>query len=136
MSHPEQTRRAVVDLYSRTREPVTSLAVRFGISVSTLYRWRKLEARTRSLAPMPPSTGRPPKIDADTDASLQQLVTTHPGQTLAVYTRLLAETTGVKVSEVTLGRCLQRLGLRPPSGEAHFGPQEPEITPTIYEGRP
>jgi len=136
MSHAEQTRLAVLDLYSRTREPVTAIAARFGISVSTLYRWRQLQARTRSLAPKPPSTGRPPKIGTGTEASLRQLVTSHPGLTLAVYTRLLAETTGVKVSEVTLARCLQRLGLSPPPGQAHFGPPKQEITPTIYEGRP
>jgi len=134
MSHAEQTRLAVLDLYSRTREPVTAIAARFGISVSTLYRWRQLQARTRSLAPKPPSTGRPPKIGTGTEASLRQLVTSHPGLTLAVYTRLLAETTGVKVSEVTLARCLRRLGLRPPTGEAHFGPPKTGIAPTIYEG--
>jgi putative transposase len=124
-------------------------ARRFGVSVSSVKRFRAQYQQTGDLAPRP-HPGRPARIRRD-DARLRQQVAAHPDATLAEHCAHWQEDTGCPVSLSTMSRMLVRAGCprrpkprtsRPPPAskphtEAAVGPSPPSRShPMSPERRP
>ena len=88
-----------------------SVARRFAVGRSTVYRWVEAAREEGRLEAKPMRGGPEPTIrDASGDA-LKRLVAADNHLTLAEYRDRLAEEVGVRVHPWTLGRALERLGL-------------------------
>ena len=81
-----------------------------GVSADSVRRWARRTAAGRSLEPGW-SPGRPRRITSAQDNALQTQVAAHPDATLAEHCTRWAESTTVQVSQATMSRSLQRLGL-------------------------
>lgn len=94
-----------------TREP-SSLLVgeKFEVSASVV---RKLRARMIRTGSFEPGTapGRERLVKAETEERLQQIVREFPDATLNVLREILQDETGVAVSETTMWRQLNRMGI-------------------------
>jgi transposase len=88
-----------------------SVARRFLVGRSTVYRWVETAQSEGRLVAKPMCGGPPPTIRDEGEAALRRLVTGDNHLTLADYRDRLAEETGVRVHPWTLGRTLRRLGL-------------------------
>ena len=88
-----------------------SVARRFLVGRSTVYRWVEAAQSEGRLVARPMCGGPPPTIRDDGEAALRRLVSGDNQLTLAEYRDRLAEETGVRVHPWTLGRSLRRLGL-------------------------
>ena len=88
-----------------------SVARRFLVGRSTVYRWVEAAQSEGRLVAKPMCGGPPPTIRDEGEAALRRLVTGDNQLTLAEYRDRLAEETGVRVHPWTLGRTLRRLGL-------------------------
>jgi len=85
---------------------MTEVAHLFGVSRSSLHRWRRQAATTGSLRPGRPSGRRRCLTPAQEHLVAQQVAAT-PDATLDE----LCATSPVPVSRATMGRTVQRLGL-------------------------
>ena len=105
-----------VDLRERSLQALasglsaTEVARLFGVSRSSLSRWRAQQRTTGTLAPGR-SPGRPRAIPAEQERALVAQVAAVPDATLAEHCAQWATSQGVPVSPPTMGRTLQRLGL-------------------------
>jgi transposase len=88
-----------------------SVAQRFAVGRSTVYRWVETAREEGRLAAKPMHGGPPPAIRGDSETALKRLVGANHHLTLAEYRDRLAEEVGVWVHPWTLGRALKRLGL-------------------------
>ena len=88
-----------------------SVARRFLVGRSTVYRWVEAAQSDGRLVAKPMCGGPPPTIRDEGEAALRRLVTGDNQLTLAEYRDRLAAETGVRVHPWTLGRTLRRLGL-------------------------
>lgn len=86
---------------------VTEVASIFDVSRSSLARWRRKVATTGSLVPGRPS-GRRRCLTPDQEQAVARQVQATPDATLDE----LCATSPVPVSRATMGRTVQRLGLR------------------------
>lgn len=85
---------------------VTEVAQLFGVSRSSLHRWRRQLAITQSLVPGRPS-GRRRRLTTEQEQVIAAQVRATPDATLDE----LCATCPVPVSRATMGRTVQRLGL-------------------------
>lgn len=94
-----------------TREP-SSLLVggKFGVSASCVRKLRLAMVRTGSFEPGTPP-GRERRVKGPTEERLAQLVREYPDATLNVLREMLCDETGVSVSETTMWRQLERMGI-------------------------
>jgi len=90
--------------------PTGEAVALFGISVSTIRRWRVLKQTTGSAAPRP-GRGRRSQLAGTGDDVLLALVDETPVATLPELADRLAEQTGLRVSPSTICRHLHRLGM-------------------------
>jgi transposase len=88
-----------------------SVAQRFAVGRSTVYRWVETAREEGRLAAKPMHGGPPPAIRGESETALKRLVGADHHLTLAEYRDRLAEEVGVRVHPWTLGRALKRLGL-------------------------
>ena len=88
-----------------------SVARRFAVGRSTVYRWVATAREEGRLAAKPMRGGPPPAIRGESETALKRLVGADHHLTLAEYRDRLAEAAGVQVHPWTLGRALKRLGL-------------------------
>ena len=88
-----------------------SVARRFAVGRSTVYRWVQTAREEGRLEAKPMHGGPPPAIRGESATALKRLVAADNHLTLAEYRDRLAEAVGVRVHPWTLGRALKRLGL-------------------------
>ena len=88
--------------------PPGEAALRFRVSVRSVYRWLGRHRQGASLADKPRS-GRPPKLGPDGDAVWRAQVAAHPDATLPAHAERLEAATGVRLSPSHLSRLLKRL---------------------------
>lgn len=93
-------------------EEPSSIAVgaRFEVSASAVRKLRLKAERTGSIEP-DPLPGRERLVSGDVEDRLRELVREHPDATLKVLCELLAAETDVSVSETTMWRQLERMGI-------------------------
>ncbi len=82
----------------------------FGVSLSSVARWRGQQARTGDLTPKR-RPGRTPRIGPEHAAALAAQVDATPDATLAQHCDAWAQERGVRVSVATMSRVMRRLGL-------------------------
>ena len=90
--------------------PLTEVAQRFDVSVSSLARWRQQQRTTGTLVPGQ-SPGRPRAIATAQEPALTAQVAAIPDATLAEHCAAWLDTHGVALSPTTMGRTRARLGL-------------------------
>lgn len=104
-------RRRVVAAVVEGGQPRGSVARRFAVGRSTVYRWVEVAREEGRLEAKPMCGGPKPTIRDASEDALERLVATDNHLTLAEYRDRLAEQVGVRVHPWTLGRALKRLGL-------------------------
>ena len=88
--------------------PQVEAARLFGVSVSSIKRWRQQQRETGSLAARR-RPGRRRRVRPEEEASLRAQVGATPDATLAEHCAVWAATTGVRLSTATMSRTLARL---------------------------
>jgi transposase len=104
-------RRRVVAAVTEVGQPRGSVARRFAVGRSTVYRWVAAAREEGRLEAKPMRGGPKPTVRDESEDALKQLVAADNHLTLAEYRDRLAEEAGVRVHPWTLGRALKRLGL-------------------------
>lgn len=90
--------------------PVTEVAHIFGVSRSSLSRWRRQQRSTGAVRPGH-SSGRPRAIAPHQEDAVRTQVVAQPDATLAEHCARWTASGGVRVSPTTMGRLLARLDL-------------------------
>jgi transposase len=85
------------------------VAETFGVSLSTIKRYLRLEREGGGLAPKP-SPGRPPKIGPEQHPHLEAQLREHDTATLSEHARMWEQRRGVRVSIFAMSRAIERLG--------------------------
>ena len=88
--------------------PQAEAAHLFGVSVSSIKRWRQRMRKTGSVASRP-RTGRHRHVRPEDEAALLLQVAAAPDATLAEHCASWAAATGVRLSTATMSRTLTRL---------------------------
>ena len=123
-SHPVELRVAIVEALDDGLS-ISEAARRFGVSISSVKRFRAQYQQTGDLAPRP-HPGRPARVRRD-DARLCQQVAAHPDATRAEHCARWQEQTGCPVSLSTMSRMLARAGCpRQPKPRASRPPPVPK----------
>lgn len=81
----------------------------FQIGEATVHRWKRRE--TGTLEPRPYGGGYPPRISADQQQFVRQMVAEQPDLTDQEAAGEFHRRTGTSVSRATMGRTLRKLGL-------------------------
>jgi len=87
--------------------PQTEVAERFGVSVTTVRRYRRLVEQTGTVRP---AARRPRSRLVSDEAALRAQLEASPDATLAEHCETWAATHGVRPSEATMCRAIARLG--------------------------
>ncbi len=98
-------REKLLDALDRGEEPRSRVAATFGVSLSTLKRYRRQRAATGGLAPRP-IPGRPARKGDALRAWLPARLERHGDATLAEHCAAFAAETGVAVSLATMSRAI------------------------------
>ena len=101
-------RRRVVDAVGRGM-PRGEVAEMFGVSLSTIKRYLRLECGGSGLAPKP-SPGRPPKIAPEQQPDLEAQLREHDTATLSEHAELWRERGGESLSIFAMSRAIKRIG--------------------------
>lgn len=104
-------RRRVVAAVVEEDQPRGSVARRFAVGRSTVYRWVETAQIEGRLEAKPMRGGPKPAIGEESAAALGRLVEAHNQLSLVEYRDQLARESGTRVHPWTLGRALRRLGL-------------------------
>ena len=88
--------------------PQVEAARLFGVSVSSIKRWRTQQRQTGSLVARR-RTGRRRRVRPEQEAALLAQVAATPDATLVEHCTAWAATTGVRLSTATMSRTLARL---------------------------
>jgi transposase len=107
-AYSEDLRRKIVDALKRGI-PKREAANLFGVSLSSVKRFARMDRRGDSLAPRKPP-GRPPKSNDATRKLLEADLADRPAATAAERRRYLEHMTGQTVSDSTVRRLVRRLG--------------------------
>jgi transposase len=107
-AYSEDLRRKIVDTLKRGT-PKNEAASLFGVSLSSVKRFAKMDRDGLSLAPKKPP-GRPPKADGTTRKLLKADLIERPAATAAERQRYLEHMTGKSMSDSTVRRLVRRLG--------------------------
>lgn len=86
------------------------LGTRFKVSASSVRKLRLKMKRTGEIA-AGCAPGKERLVQGSTERKLRQLVERYPDATLVVLCELLADTTGLQISETTMWRQLGRMGI-------------------------
>lgn len=101
----------VVQTYEDGDDTVENVAARFRVGPASLKRWVWLWRATGSVESKERSGGRPPKMTAECDGVLLELVEAQPDAYCWELAERLEARTGVSVDEDTIGKALTRLGI-------------------------
>jgi transposase len=82
----------------------------FGVSLSSIARWRVQQDATGDLRPKP-RPGRPPRIGPEQAPALEAQVAATPDATLAEHCAQWQQAHGVRLSVATMSRVLAKRGL-------------------------
>jgi transposase len=107
-AYSEDLRQKIVDVLKRGM-PNSEAASLFGVSLSSVKRFARLERQGDSLAPRKPP-GRPPKSNDTIRRLLSEDLTDRPAATASERRRYLEQMTGVCMSDSTVRRLVRRLG--------------------------
>jgi transposase len=107
-AYSEDLRRKIVDALKRGM-PKGEAASLFGVSLSSVKRFARMERDGVSLAPRKPP-GRPPKSNDTTRRLLSEDLADRPAATASERRRYLERTTGESLSDSTVRRLVRRLG--------------------------
>lgn len=107
--HSADLRRRVLDASKMTS--ASKAAARFGVSVSTVHRLRRLDRLQGSVEPKPHGGGHVPLVTDDDRARFDAYLAESPSMPHAVIARRLKDDTDRDVSPSTVGRTLARWGL-------------------------
>ncbi len=99
---------AVLQLGGVTDEQIAKL---FQIGEATVHRWKRLKRETGALEPRPRGGGYPPRIPAERQDVVRQMLTEQPDLTDQEAAWEYHRRTGTSVSRATMGRTLRKLGL-------------------------
>src|SRR5215207_3659043 len=107
-AYSEDLRRKIVGALKRgtTKNEAASL---FGVSLSSVKRFARMDRNGSSLAPRKPP-GRPPKSNDTTRRLLEADLADRPAATAAERRRYLECMTGESMSDSTVRRLVKRLG--------------------------
>jgi len=83
----------------------------FQIGEATVHRWKRLKRETGALEPRPYGGGYPPRISADQEQLVRQMVAEQHDLTDQEAAWEFHRRTGTSVSRATMGRTLRKLGL-------------------------
>ena len=112
--YSEDLRRKIVAAVERGM-PKIEAARTFGVSLSSVKRYRRLAAREEPLAPRK-GGGRPPKTNAATARLLEEDVARRPYAAAHERAAFLRTVSGVELSASTIRRLLRRLGFSQKNG--------------------
>lgn len=119
----EDLRRRIIDAWTKRKLTTTQLAETFGVSEATVKRFKVRWKATGIVTARAHGGGKPRKISPEQEKFVQSLVEQHPDWTEDKYADALLREYGLKVSPVTAGRVIRRLGysvkkkrLSPPKG--------------------
>jgi transposase len=107
-AYSEDLRRKIVDALKRGM-PKGKAASLFGVSLSSVKRFARMERQGDSLAPRKPP-GRPPKSNDTIRRLLSEDLAERPAATASERRRYLERTTGESLSDSTVRRLVRRLG--------------------------
>ena len=107
-AYSEDLRRKIVDAVRRG-VPKSETASLFGVSLSSVKRFTKMEREEGSLAPKKPP-GRPQKGTDTTRKLLEADLAERPAATAPERRRYLERTTGESMSDSTVRRLVRRMG--------------------------
>jgi transposase len=107
-AYSEDLRRKIVDALKRGT-PKSEAARLFGVSLSSVKRFARMEREGGSLAPRKPP-GRPRKAGEREEKLLAADLADRPAATAAERRRYLEHLTGASMSDSTLRRLVRRLG--------------------------
>jgi transposase len=119
-AYSEDLRRKIVDALKRgmTKSEAAGL---FGVSLSSVKRFARIDRQGGSLAPRKPP-GRPPKSDDTIGRLLEADLADRPAATAAQRRRYLEHMTGKSMSDSTVRRLVRRLG--------HSRKKDPRLPPS------
>jgi transposase len=106
-AHSEDLRRKIVDAVRRGASKRTTAGL-FGVSLSSVKRFTRMEREGDSLAPKKPP-GRPPKGTDATRRLLEADLAERPAASAPERWRYLERTTGQSMSDSTVRRLVKRL---------------------------
>ncbi len=113
-AYSEDLRKKIVQALRRGNTK-SEAARTFGVSRSSVKRYRRLASREEPLAPRK-GGGRPPKADAATARLLEEDVARRPYAAARERADFLRTTSGVGLSESTIRRLLRKLGFSQKNG--------------------
>ena len=108
-AYSEDLRRKIVDALNKRGMPKSEAASLFGVSLSSVKRFARMERDGLSLAPRKPP-GRPPKSNDTIRRLLSEDLADRPAATAKERRRYLERMTGESMSDSTLRRLVRRLG--------------------------
>ena len=108
-AYSEDLRQKIVAAIEQRGMPKAHVARLFGVSLSSVKRYARIARRGDSLAPKKGS-GRPPKVNEDTEKLLEGDVKERPAATVEQRRRFLERLTGKTLSNSTVRRLLRRMG--------------------------
>ena len=107
-AYSEDLRRKIVDALKRGM-PKGEAASLFGVSLSSVKRFARMDRQGDSLAPRKPP-GRPPKGGDATRRLLEADLAERPAATASERRRYLERMTGESMSDSTVRRLVRRIG--------------------------
>jgi transposase len=110
-AHSLDLRSRIVAAYEKKEGSIRELAKRFSVSKNSVYELLKLYRATGSVEPIPYQAGAKAKFDDAAVTELAKLLAAKNDATLSELCEQMCECTGIRVSEATMCRTLQRQGL-------------------------
>jgi|SRR5215210_3740347 len=107
-AYSEDLRRKIIDALKRGT-PKSGAATLFGVSLSSVKRFARMDRDGLPLAPKKPP-GRPQKSDESTRRLLEADLAERPAATASERRRYLEHMTGKSMSDSTVRRLVRRLG--------------------------
>ena len=104
----EDLRARIAVVYEETELSYPQVADRFNVSESSVRRFVKQWRETGTVTPKPPAKSQHPKLDEEHVRVLAELVKTQVDASQEELRERLAKATGLRVSQPTLCRTLQR----------------------------
>ncbi len=108
-AYSEDLRRKIVDALNKRGMPKSEAAALFGVSLSSVKRFARMERDGVSLAPRKPP-GRPPKSNDTTRKLLLADLAERPAASAPERRRYLERMTSESMSDSTVRRLVKRLG--------------------------
>jgi transposase len=110
-SYSRDLRTKVVDAYENGEGSLRKIAKRFSVSLNFVWLLWDRYRKTGSVEPKPPGGGQIPMIGGKDVERFRRLVEKHNDATLMELRDMFYHWTGVAVSESTIARTVNRLGL-------------------------